>query len=260
MSSVEDSVQGRTSDARTTLQSVDRASAVLEILSKSAIPLAVTQVAAESGLERTIVHRLLRTLAANGLATRTAAGFALGPRLLRLGNAYLDRLAFRDFALPFAIDISNSFTPEQPWMVNLAVPVESWAVIVDRLWRPGVPLDILLNDVGTRFPLDQSGTGISMLSRHSDEVVRDLVGQERLEQLRPQLEEIRARGPVVFTPNFRPGLSSIAASVGGENGVPVGGISVIGLGLEPEMHERSAVAMRVSRAAQSLTARLAVAR
>ncbi|MCU1477429.1 MAG: IclR family transcriptional regulator [Subtercola sp.] len=207
----------------------------------------------KTGLERTIVHRLLRSLVANKYVEQAEfSRYELGPRLLRLGNAYLDRLPLRHIALPYVIDISNGLTEDEPWIVGVAVPVEGFSIVVDRLWRPAAPLDSLL-DTGTRIPLPDSATGLSLLARYDEATARAICGEEKYESIKGRLEKIRERDYLEFNSELRPGISAIAASIGDRSGRPVGAISVVGLKLEPYLNENSDIAQRVARAAHALT-------
>lgn len=211
----------------------------------------------KTGLERTIVHRLLRSLVANKFVMQVDFGrYDLGPRLLRLGNSYLDRLPLRHLALPYVIDISNGLADDEPWIVGVAVPVEGYSIVVDRLWRPAAPLDSLLA-VGTRIPLPDSATGLSILARYDEDVARELCGNQRYEAIAERLDKIRQRGYLEFNTELRPGISAIAASIGDRHGRPVGAISVVGLKLESHLHEKSEITQRLWRAAHALTSMLA---
>jgi Transcriptional regulator len=236
-----------------TVQSVDRASALLDVFVDAGRSMTALELSSATGLERTIVHRLLRSLVANKLIVHADFGrYDLGPRLLRLGNSYLDRLPLRHIALPYVIDISNRLDPAEPWVAGVAIPIEGYSIVVDRLWRPAAPLDSLLN-VGTRIPLPDSATGLSLLARYDEATVRELCGDERYESLKGRLEKIRQRNFLEFNSELRPGISAIAASIGDRVGRPVGAISVVGLNLESHLHETSEIAQHVSRAAQALT-------
>jgi IclR family acetate operon transcriptional repressor len=236
-----------------TVQSVDRATALLDAFVDAGRSMTALELSQITGLERTIVHRLLRSLVANKFIVQADFGrYDLGPRLLRLGNSYLDRLPLRHIALPYVIDISNGLADEVPWIVGVAVPVEGFSIVVDRLWRPSAPLDSLL-DVGTRIPLPDSATGLSILARYDEATARALCGDETYERVEERLAKIRQRDFLEFNTELRPGMSAIAASIGDRLGRPVGAISVVGLKLETELDEGSEIAQRVARAAHALT-------
>ncbi len=243
-----------------TVQSVDRAAMVLDALVASGHSMTVIELAQETGLERTIAHRMVRSLVANKFVVQIGTGrYDLGPRLLRLGNSYLDRLPLRHVALPYVIDISNGLQPEEPWIVSVAVPIEGYSIVVDRLWRPAAPLDSLL-DVGTRIPLADSATGLSILARYDEPTGRALCGAARYSAVRERLTAIRHRGYLEFNTELRPGISAIAASIADRSGQPVGAISVVGMRLQPHLREDSEIAQRVVRAANVLTTLISAGR
>jgi IclR family transcriptional regulator, pca regulon regulatory protein len=63
-------------------------------------PLSITDLSKRTGLPRAGVRRLLLTLVTLGLAEEREHGFALTPRVLRLGYAYLSSLSLREIAQP----------------------------------------------------------------------------------------------------------------------------------------------------------------
>ena len=76
------------------VRSADKALAILAAFSEARPELGVSELAAELGLHKSTVSRLLATLQARGLVAREGDRFLPGPELARLGS-----LAIRGFAL-----------------------------------------------------------------------------------------------------------------------------------------------------------------
>lgn len=74
--------------------------AVIAAFGESEGALTMAELAKRTGLPRAGVRRLLLTLVALGLAKEHDGRYALTPRVLRLGYAYLSSLRFRDVAQP----------------------------------------------------------------------------------------------------------------------------------------------------------------
>jgi IclR family acetate operon transcriptional repressor len=70
------------------VQSIERAFGLLELLADAGGAQGLTQLATASGLPLPTIHRLMNTLSANGYVRREKSRrYSLGPRLVRLGEA-----------------------------------------------------------------------------------------------------------------------------------------------------------------------------
>ena len=70
-----------------TVQSLDRAFDLLQLMGADPDGVALTRLAAESGLPVPTIHRLVRTLVASGYVLQLPSRrYALGPRLIGLGE------------------------------------------------------------------------------------------------------------------------------------------------------------------------------
>lgn len=241
---------------RATVQSVERAAAVVQVISDAGIPLSVLEIARRTGLNRTVVHRLVKTLQQIEVLDGAANGHvSLGPMLAVYGQGFLDRLPVRQLALPYMLELSRSLD-ERPWVVALAVPVGDVAVLVDRLWHRDAPLDTLLA-LGTRLPFSRSAHGRAMLATFPEDRVRRLIGDADCDHLAPKLEQIRNRGYLEFADGeLLPGLAAAAVAIRGNDGIAVGSLAISGSDLSPELDAASETSARLMRAAQSVTALL----
>lgn len=239
------------------VQSVERAGLLLHALMEAPNPLTVLELSRVTGLNRTIAHRLVRTLQQQRMVSEVGSGrFDLGPALALLGNAFLDRQAIRRVALPYMIDLNNRVIGDRPWVVALAIPVGGEAVVLDRMWQQNAPLNSIL-DVGTRMPFTGSANGRCILSTYPDDEVVEVIGAKEAERMRSRLAEIRARGFVDFAHSeIRPGINAIAAAIRTADGRAAGAIAVSGVHMEAEMDEGSQLASHVSRTAQVIAAAL----
>src|ERR1700737_1465113 len=77
---------------RSSIQSIDRAAAILKALASGPRRLGVSELADRLGLARPTVHGLLQTLMAHGFVEqdKTSEKYQLGAGLLQLGYSYLD--------------------------------------------------------------------------------------------------------------------------------------------------------------------------
>src|SRR5437660_11335947 len=89
---------------RGSIQSIDRATAILKALASGPRRLGVSELADRLGLARPTVHGLLQTLQAHGFVEqdRHSDKYQLGPGLLQRGYSYLDLNELRARSIPYA--------------------------------------------------------------------------------------------------------------------------------------------------------------
>src|SRR5437667_9606296 len=89
---------------RTSIQSIDRAAAILKALAGGPRRLGVSELADRLDLARPTVHGLLQTLQTHGFVEqdKNSEKYQLGPGLLQLGYSYLDLNELRARSLPYA--------------------------------------------------------------------------------------------------------------------------------------------------------------
>lgn len=229
-----------------------RAFDVLATMREAGVPLSALQAARATGLDRTVVHRLLRTLVAVGVAVEDRGRFALGPETVRLGNAFLDTLPARRVALPYLVEVQTGTIRERPWTVTLSVAIGDVTTVVERIWNPAAPLTTVL-EVGDTFAADLGAAGRSMLAFLSADEVQRVLGADRYAAVADTLEEVRAAGGVALTRGeARAGIEAVAAAITSRTGRPAAAIAVAGVDLGDELAYDSPLARHLRRAAQAV--------
>jgi DNA-binding IclR family transcriptional regulator len=235
------------------IQSVQRAVQLLRALAGMPKGGSAIELAAGTGLERTTVHRLLRTLVGTGMAEARGSHYILGPACTLLGAGRLDSTRLREVALPFAVDLQRSDIEYRPLVVSISCCALDEVVIVDRIWTPAVPLNIIVG-IGWRFPIDDTVSGRAMLSTMTGEAITSLIGIERQEKLAARLVSIRAQEGMAFGSDEKhAGVSTMACPLIAAGGVAVGALVVASLGLIPDLHIESQIARNLRRSAQSIS-------
>src|SRR3954452_24847809 len=180
--------------------------------------MSLSEVAERTGLARPTARRLLLTLEELGYVRSGAAGFALTPKVLDLGAAYVGSLGLWDIARP-RLEALVARTGESSSMAQLD---GSDIVYVARV---AVPKIIALRvEIGTRFPAVRTSQGKVLLAALSPaELERTLAAPSRAglgadtgrspEQLRDELIEVRARGWALADEQLAPGVRSVAVPV-----------------------------------------------
>lgn len=216
-----------------TVQSVDRAISVLEILA-SAGEAGVTEIAGELGVHKSTAFRLVASLEQRGLVEQHVdrGKYRLGVGILRLAGATTARLDLvqESRALCRALALATGET------VNLTVLSDGAALYVDQI--AGSSALQPHNWVGQRIPLHATSNGKVLLSAMSDPEATRIVGRNPrtftehtvrgTSELLRQLADVRDTGYAVAVDELEVGLTAVAAPVHNANGDVVASVSVSG--------------------------------
>jgi len=200
------------------VQSIERAAAILHVVAGSGGTLGVTDIAEAVGLAKTTAHSLLRTLLLVGFVQQDPATgrYALGSALLRLGSS-LDANELRARASNWA----DALAARSGHAVRVATLSGEEVVVVHHVFRPDDSAQLL--EVGTALP-PSSALGKVLLA-HSHPHTGTRSGPRPPAAL-AELAEVRARGWAAD--RCEPGLGGIAAPVRGAGGLVVAALGVGG--------------------------------
>ena len=203
------------------VQSIERAAAILQVVAGSGGTLGVTDIAAAVGLAKTTTHSLLRTLLLVGFVEqdRATGRYALGSGLLRLGN-HLDVNELRARASNWA----DALAARSGHAVRLATLVGEEVLVVHHVFRPDDSAQVL--DVGSALP---ATTALGMvLHAHSHPHTGHRSPARPAGRLAAELAEVRARGWASEQGEYEAGLGGLAAPVRGAGGLVVAALGVTG--------------------------------
>ena len=180
--------------------------------------MSLAEVAIATGLARPTARRLLLTLEELGYVRSTGGAFALTPKVITLGTAYVASLGLWDVARPHLEALVRQ-TGESSSMAQL----DGGDIIY--VARVSVPKIIALRvDIGTLFPAPQTSQGKVLLAalspEHLDAALAvpsrsglpHYIGKTR-EALDEELTQVRARGWAIADEELAPGVRSIAVPV-----------------------------------------------
>jgi len=192
-----------------TVQSIERAAAILRVVAGSGGTLGVTDIAAAVGLAKTTAHSLLRTLLHVGFVAQDPATgrYALGPGLLRLGTP-LDVNELRARSSNWA----DALASRSGQAGRLATLAGTEVVVVHHVFRPDDSAQVL--EVGTALPARSTALGKVLLAYGATHP--------------PELAEVRAHGWAAERGEQEPGLGAIAAPVRAAGGLVVAALGVGG--------------------------------
>lgn len=153
------SPSARTDGGTVTVQSVDRAVTVLEILARTGSA-GVTDIAAELGVHKSTAFRLISALENRGLVEQNSVRgkYCLGVGILRLAGATTARLDL----VQESRAITRQLAAQTGETVNLAVLSDGAALYVDQV--AGSSALQSHNWVGQRIPLHATSNGKVLLS------------------------------------------------------------------------------------------------
>lgn len=213
------------------VQSLARGLAVIRAFDERHPDMTLSDVARSTGLTRAAARRFLHTLVALGYVRTDGRRFALRPRVLELGYAYLSSAGLPEIA--------------QPHMEALSAKLhESCSLSVldgfDIVYVARVPTHRIMTvaiNVGTRFPAYATSMGRVLLAHRPAEWLQDYLAKAELLPLTPKtvtdpaaldklLARIRETGYCIVDQELEVGLRSIAAPVTGADGAVVAALNM----------------------------------
>src|SRR5918995_5334108 len=180
--------------------------------------MSLSDVAQATGLARPTARRLLLTLEELGFVRSREGVFALTPRVLALGTAYVASLGLWDVARP-RLESLVARTGESSSMAQLD---GSDIVYVARV---AVPKIIALRvEIGTRFPAARTSQGKVLLAALDEDAMAAALAEPSRSGLPPaperpvadlqrELIRVRAQGWALADEELAPGVRSVAAPV-----------------------------------------------
>jgi IclR family pca regulon transcriptional regulator len=200
------------------VQSMARGLAVIKAFDENHSELTLSEVASATGLARAAARRFLLTLAELGYVRTNGRMFALTPRVLELGYAYLSSLTLPQIA--------------EPHLERLVAEVQESASVTvlddtDIVYVARVPTSRIMRvtiSIGTRFPAYATSMGrvlLAGLSRPDLDAclersnVRPITARTITDTaaLRAELDQVREQGWALVDQELEEGLRSLAAPV-----------------------------------------------
>jgi DNA-binding IclR family transcriptional regulator len=215
------------------IQSIERAAAILRLLSGRSRRLGVGELAGELGLPKGTVHGILRTLQNVGFVEQDAetGKYQLGAALLHMGSSYLDGNELRTRALNWA----DSLAARANESVRIGTLHGGRALVVHHVFRPDNSRQAL--EVGALLPGHATALGKVLLAHNpyaTDELIA--LGLDSFTArtvtdpavLRAELTEVRDRGWATDLEELVEGEVSLAAPIQDRRGATVGAIGISG--------------------------------
>ena len=213
------------------MQSLQRGLAVIRAFDAEHPALTLSEVARATGLARAAARRFLFTLVALGYMRVVDRRFALTPRVLELGHAYLSSLTLPEIAMPYLRD----FVAETRESSSLCVLDEDQIVYVARV--PAKRIMSVTISVGTRFPAYATSLGRVLIGGQTDDWLDDYLTTAALESITPrttteptalraEIDRVRRQGWAMVDQELEEGVRSLAAPIHDATGEVVAAINV----------------------------------
>jgi IclR family pca regulon transcriptional regulator len=223
-------LKGQT-DSDTFVESFAKGLAVIRAFGSDASTQTLSEVAKRTELTRAGARRLLHTLVTLGYASHVDGLFALTPRVLELGHAYLSSLSVREIAQP-AVD---SLASELGAVCSLSVLENDQVVYVARADLRG-PLERGVG-LGSRLPAFVTSPGRVLLASLDASEAERIVKGSKLEpfsrhtrtsvrELMRELASVRRQGYSLVSEELELGVCGIAVPVTDGTGRTIAAMSM----------------------------------
>ncbi|MFZ5587968.1 MAG: IclR family transcriptional regulator [Thermodesulfobacteriota bacterium] len=201
------------------MQSLAKGLVVLQCLAEADQSLNLSQIARAAGINNATATRCCYTLARLGYVVRDEnRRFHLTPRVLTLGYAAVRRLGWRQVALAYMRQLSQTINET----VNLSVLEGSELIYVGRINTARI-LSFELQ-IGSRLPLHCTSMGKALLAFSPPDKAGAIIDRLKFEPLThrtitnqadylAELKRVRAKGFAINDEELSVGLRSVAAPV-----------------------------------------------
>ena len=224
------------------IQSLDRAFDILEQLCQVSGGMAIRDLTAATGLNKSTVHRMLQTMIARGYVVQDeiSGRYHMTTKLYALGGQVVDNLDLVETArYPM-----NALSREVEETVHLVVPEGTDIVYVYKM-EAGQDSVRMVSRIGMHRPLYCTASGKAILACWSAGEVERIWAESRIisytphtitdrVKLQTELEEIRRSGVAFDREENELGVRCIGAAIRDYSGQVCGALSIS----VPQQHER----------------------
>ena len=227
------SEQNTESNARPTIQVLERTNDLLNILAQFNQPLSLKFLAEQSGLHISTCHRILNDLVLARMVDRPSSGhYQLGMRLLELGNKVKARLNVRTIALP----VMRQLQQQTGQTINLSIRQNDEIVYIERAFSERSGMQVV-RAIGGHAPLHLTSTGKLFLSTYDKATLLAYAKRTQLksntpnsintlEKLNLELEAVRNNQTARDKEELEIGVSCMAAAIYDDAHQVIAGLSI----------------------------------
>jgi len=245
--------------AASSVQVLDRSLKLL-VLVAEADGAVLTDLADQSGMAPSTVHRLLTSLAQHGMVTHDSetGAWTIGVKAFEIGTAYLRFRKLGTISRPFLKQLME----ESGETANIAIEDDGDVVFISQA-ESHAPMRAFFRP-GRRGPIHASGIGKAIMSTWLDSRIGTVLSgrplqhftdrtRDTLPALLADIAEIRLRGWSIDDEEHTLGMRCVAAPIFDEYGEAVAGISISGPAVRLPDERVAALGPLVRAAAEELT-------
>lgn len=216
-----------------TIQSVDRALDVLEVLAAAGGELPLNAIAERAGLNVSTCHHLLTTMANRGYVDRNHQGrtYFLGTKILDLSSSRVRQFNILDVAMP-ELRRLNEVTRESVHLAGMQGSRMTTLAKLDSMHAVRVGTDT----VGKGNAAHATATGKAILAWLPEPEIARVIAENGLERftsktltniadLMENLRLVRRNGYAIDDEEFEPGVVCVGAAIRDHTGAVIGSIS-----------------------------------
>jgi len=241
---------------------VDRVFEILEVLSKSGSSMSLSEIAEETKMSKSTVHRLLSSMGENNYVGKNPDNtYFIGYKLIGLVSFHINNLELLTEAKPYL----NQLSRELNLSAHLGILQNSEVTYLDELYPFPQPEEY--TKVGGRSPAICSSMGKCLLACLSgdelEEVLYDYKFQEytkntitNLEELKRLLRIIRKQGWAIDNEEYQLGHRCVGAPIFDYKGMPIAAISVSGSTNELSDEKLEYIIKEVKKSANSISRKM----
>lgn len=244
----------------TTVQSVDRALQILDILQESPKGLGVTELSRQLNVSKSTAHRLLMSLLKKGFVKQDEESqkYQLGLKLIELSQTVSDNLDLRKVASNFLYYLAKT-TGET---AHLVIMDNNEIVYIDKIESSETIR--MFSNVGKRALMHCTGVGKAILAFLPQAKINEIIDEKGLqkftektivdkEEMLAHLKEIKNRGYSFDDEEHELGIKCAAAPIFNHNGEVVAGISVAGPIMRVNDEKLETIASEVLRVSKEIS-------
>lgn len=218
-----------------TVQSVDRALEIIDILEDEPQGLGVTPLSKKMGVSKSTIYRLLSSLLNKEYVRQNeeTQKYHLGLRLMQLGQTVTNQIDIRQVAAP----VMERLVQDTGETVHLVVQEGNEIVYIDKIESQATIR--MFSNIGKRAPMHCTGVGKAILSNLANEEIDNIIKENGLEKftnntitdpqkLREHLKEIQMLGYSIDDEEHEMGIKCAASPIFNFKGEVIAGISVAG--------------------------------
>jgi IclR family KDG regulon transcriptional repressor len=219
----------------TSVQTIDRALDIIELLAIQREGLGVTEIGSRVGLHKSTVYRLLNALGERGYIEKDEkySTYKIGLKFLEISSLYLNKLEIKTEALPYMRKLAEVMG--QP--VHLAILDGNEAVYIEKV--EALNSIRMYSQIGRRLPLHCSAIGKVLLSGLKEDESKQMVKSIKLVKftektisnqgkLLSEVSSVRMKGWAVDDEEHEAGIRCVAAPVYDYSGKVIAAVSISG--------------------------------